>query len=90
MHKKEASILFGVLANENAVKMAKMLYNIGPMNYDSLFNIIGASKEEFEANLDNLIKNELVNKNDDVYAINQELLETLLGFITTPCKCSKK
>ena len=90
MHKDEASRLFLALGDENAVKMAKMLYNRGDMNYDTLLNVVGCSIISFNKALESMLNTNLVLLNNDIYSINRELLDTLLKFIITPCGCTHK
>lgn len=90
MHKDDASYLFGILADENAVKMAKMLYNKGDMDIDMLFKATGCGLVDFNKALTSMLEGELVLLNDTSYSINRPLLDTLLKFIVTPCGCVHK
>ena len=90
MHKDDASYLFGVLADENSVKMAKMLYNKGDMDYDTLKAMVGCDLMSFNKSLTSMLESNLVISNNDVYSINRKLLDTLLKFIVTPCGCTKE
>ena len=88
MHKQEASILFKALGDETSVKMMKMLYNRGAMDFSTLSSVVGGSPLEFNNSLESLLDNELVLLNDEIYSANVELLDTLLKFIVTPCGCT--
>ncbi len=90
MHKDEASRLFAALADENSVKLAKMLNNRGDMNYDALLNVVGCNIMAFNRSLESMLNSKLVLLNNDIYSINKELLDTLLKFIVTPCSCTHK
>lgn len=88
MHKDEASIGFKILSDSNRVKIAKFLYTKGDLSFDDLLCISGYEENELKASLQLMIDNSLINKKDDnMYSINKEYVDTLLDFIRTPCGC---
>lgn len=90
MHKQDASQLFAVLGNEDTVKMAKMLFNRGAMNYDTLHQVITQDEEALKKALTMMQECGLVFLDNDMYQINKPLLDELLSFIVTPCGCTRK
>lgn len=88
MHKDDAAKLFGVLSDGSRVKICKMLYLKGSLDFDELLNLIGCDDIKLNEHLNLLIESELVIK-EDKYLINSELLDTLMSFISTPCGCAK-
>lgn len=89
MHKKEAAYLFGILANEDNVKISKFLYNQGELSFLDLKMIIGSDDITLNNNLNTLIEANLVIKDGDTYKANIVLYDELLEFIKTPCGCMR-
>lgn len=87
MHKDDASFLFSVLGNASRVKIVKMLYNKSSMNEETLIEKMEG--EDLKEHLDILLKSQLIFKNDKEYECNKPLVEELMQFIVTPCKCCK-
>lgn len=87
MHKKEAAYLFGILSNEDAVKISKFLYNQGELSFLDLKMIIGCDDFTLNDTLNKMIDANLVIKDKDVYKSNIVLYDELLAFIKTPCGC---
>lgn len=88
MHKDDASLLFAVLGDASRVKIVKMLYNRSAMSEEQLQEKIDG--ECLKDHLEILLNSQLIFKNDHfLYECNKSLVDELMHFITTPCKCCK-
>ena len=88
MHKDDASLLFAVLGDASRVKIVKMLYNMSAMNEEQLCQRLNG--EDLKNHLEILLNSRLVFKNDiSLYECNKSLVDELMHFVTTPCKCCK-
>jgi len=86
MHKDDAAILFGVLANGNRIKILKKLYTKGNMDLDTIQMMFDCDIKE---DLKILMNNQFINYQNNQYEINKELVDQLMKFISTPCGCNK-
>ena len=89
MHKQEASILFGVLSDEDRLKMMKFLCVKGNMGVNDLLTLVNSEEKKFDKDLSILLCNNLVSTNEGLLVANIDLVNELMNFITTPCKCMK-
>lgn len=89
MHKQEASILFGVLSDEDRLKMMKVLCVKGNMGVNDLLTLVNSEEKKFDKDLSILLCNNLVSTNEGLLVANIDLVTELMSFITTPCKCMK-
>lgn len=87
MHKQEAAHLFAILGDEDIVKSLKLLYNLGDLSFNELS--LRVDSNDLDAKLELLIKENLVSLIDEKYHANRELIDELMSFITTACKCMK-
>jgi len=87
MHKQEAAHLFTILGDEDIVKTLKLLYNLGDLSLNDLSLRIEAS--DLDAKLELLIKENLISLINEKYHANRELIDELMSFITTACKCMR-
>ena len=88
MHKDDASVLFSVLGDSNRVKIVKMLYNKSALSEEQLKTIFEGV--ELKDHLEILLNSQLIFKNEHaLYECNKPLVDELMHFITTPCKCCK-
>ena len=89
MHKEEAAKLFSVLADGDRVKIVKMLYNRGNMDFETLSLLIGSVDNKFSSDISLLMDHELIGKDKDLFFANKARIDELMKFISTPCGCSK-
>ena len=87
MHKNEAAEGFQILSDPNRVKIAKFLYVNNSLSYDDLLSIITDDKEELDSSLKMMEDGNLIRKDNDVYFINKDYVDSLMDFIRTPCGC---
>ncbi len=87
MHKDEAAYGFSVLSKPDRVKIAKMLYVRGDLSFDDLLFMIGEDQEELKEDLKLMLEASLIVKNNEIYSINKEYVDSLLDFIKKPCGC---
>lgn len=88
LHKDEAAKLFIALGNPNAVKICKMLYSYKALESEELFGLIKCNVNEYNEQINNLNELNIIIINKKI-EINKDLIDELMSFITTKCKCIK-
>ncbi|MDE5565518.1 MAG: helix-turn-helix domain-containing protein [Anaeroplasmataceae bacterium] len=87
MHKEEAGYLFNILGNPDRVKIVKMLYHNVSLTNEQIIERMNLDFNVIEEHLKTLINANLIQNKDYCYFCNKELIDTLMSFITTRCKC---
>ncbi len=91
MHKNDAAELFKVLGNPNRVKMLKILYNTESVSKNQFAKAFDCDDKALRYHLDLLTKCNLFKMNvtneSETYVCNRELVDELMSFVSTRCKC---
>ena len=91
MHKEEASQLFNVLGNVSRIKIVKVLYHNKEICACKFLDMISCKQSTLSHHLNVLLKNKLVFKRKEgtnvFYSCNKELVDQLMSFIASKCKC---
>ncbi len=91
MHKQEASILFKALSEPNRVKIVKVLYHNKEFCVNELLNKVDCGQSTLCFHLKTLVNVNLLRQRKDgrktYYSCNKELVDQLMSFIPTRCKC---
>lgn len=94
MHKEEVSKLFKVLSDESRLKIVKTLYHNEELYACKLLDVVDRVQSTLSHHMSILVESGLVNARKESkwihYSINKELVDELMGFIATPCKCTFK
>ena len=91
MHKEEASKLFSALADESRVKIVKMLYHNSELSDNQLLERLNCDEEKLLEQLSILLEADLIQVKlrnlSPFYSCNKVLVDELMSFIQTKCKC---
>ena len=90
MHKDDAAKLFALLSDGDRVKIVKKLYMNNVLSYDELKDIIDTSEEKLKKDLSQLVSANMIKVDQNSYTPNKDLIDELMNFIKTPCKCANK
>lgn len=94
MHKKEASYLFKALSDESRVKIVKKLYHNEELCACKILEFVDCLQPTLSHHLSILVDSGLLYSRKDgkwtYYKANKEMIDELMAFIKTPCKCEEE